>query len=411
MAISLLKYNIKLNFFLKVIFAKALYKIKSEAIMKGFTGFFTLILCFILSCRETTTVEEVTYPEVTYTASTFVDVDYIFENEGLNRPMMVRIIPNTNELVVLDEGNVCLYVFSQDGTHLQIIGRRGQGPGEFIGPRLRDWKSTMFIEVDESGDIYVFDGRSTRISIFSKEGKLYNTFRLEKGVKMSGTPSGLSITKNREIVMNLPSRGYYITVYSRDGEMLREIGEITKYGFSGKDVEGTTFDEAHFDELYAQGYPFVDDNGNYYIFLNRDPLVKKYNENGDLVYEQQLEIPEIKTILENWEPPEDRSESYIWFVSFFNQVVHKNNQFYILNMGKPEPDDTEISMFVYVLDMDLKIKKKILLNGLNLGAPDSNSNREGLRFALNMTFDINIDEEIFIPISVRAEILKLQPEK
>lgn len=374
--------------------------------MKGFTGFFALAICFLLSCGDTSTVEEVTYPEVTYTASTFVDVDYIFNNEGLNRPMMVRIIPKTNELVVLDEGNVCLYVFSEEGKFLRMIGRRGQGPGEFIGPRLRDWNSTMFIEVDESGDIYVFDDGNMRISIFSKEGKLYNTFRLEKGVNMGGIPSGLSITKDREVVMNLPSRGYYITVYSRDVEVLREIGEITKY-----EIKGGSFDYAHFDETYAPGYPFIDENGNYYIFLNRNPLVKKYNENGDLLYEQQLEIPEIKTILEDWEPPEDWSESYISFVSFFNQVVYKNNQFYILNMGIPEPDDTEISMFVYVLGKDLKIKKKILLNGLNLGAPDFNSNREGLRFALNMTFDINIDEEIFTPISIRAEILKLYPEK
>ena len=367
--------------------------------MKGFTVFFTLILCFILSCGETTTVEEVTYPVVTYTASTFIDVDYIFNNEGLNQPTMVRVIPETNEVVVLDEGNVCLYVFSQDGTHLRTIGRKGQGPGDLYRP--------MFIEVDDWGDIYVFESGNRRISIFSKEGKLYNTFGLEQIPDMRGTPSGLSITKDREVVMNLPSRGYYITVYSRDGEVLREIGDITKYGFSGKDVEGRTFDEAHFDELYAQGYPFVDENGNYYIFLNRNPIVKKYNKSGDFISERKLETPEIKTILEDWEPPEDRSESYIWYVSFFNQVVYKNSQFYILNMGKPEPDDTEISMFVYVLDKGLKINKKILLNGLNLGAQDYDSNREGVRFALNMTFDINIDEEIFIPISVRAEILKL----
>jgi hypothetical protein len=37
-----------------------------------------------------------------------------------------------------------------------------------------------------------------------------------------------SVSPQREIIMNLPTSGYLITVFSREGEVLQEIGKIDK---------------------------------------------------------------------------------------------------------------------------------------------------------------------------------------
>lgn len=362
--------------------------------MKGFTGFFTLILCFLLSCGNTTTVEEVTYPEVTYTTSTFVDVDYIFNNEGLNQPTMVRVIPETNEVVVLDQGNGCLYVFSHDGEFIRKIGRRGQGPGDLSG--------AMYFDIDHYGDLYVYETGNFRFSIFSKDGKFHNSFRTNKTIDFRGAELGCCITENREIVTVQAERGYYFTVYSRDGKIIREFGEIQEIIKGRKSLNKES----------ADGFPFVDDYGNYYIFLTKLAQVRKYNPAGILIKEQTLEIPEIQKIKKINPRPEDSPPGLVYNVNLFNEVIFRNNHFYLLGYGERKSGDTETRLFVYVIDLNFNITKKIKLTGLDFGEQSFSTNRAGYMSLRDLQFEVfGEHEEIFIPVRYKAEIIKFSHKK
>jgi len=78
-------------------------------------------------------------------------------------------------LYALDAGFKKIVVFSADGSlDRVIVGGAGEGPGEFMRPRS--------ISVDATGNIWVFDQLSSRITKFDSAGTVVHTF----SVAMSG---------------------------------------------------------------------------------------------------------------------------------------------------------------------------------------------------------------------------------
>ena len=350
----------------------------------------------ILHCVDSTNTFQETYPELNYAAKTIVSVDDMFLGEGLNKPTAVRYLPNTNEFVVLDVGNVCFYVFSNDGTFVRRIGRRGQGPGELLNP--------LYFDTDADGNLYVYEMGNSRISIFYKEGKFISSFRLSNilgyNPELSGT--GFFVTGNGEILLNQPIRGYYITIYSKEGKILREIGEIIKYR-----------DRDHsFNAAFAEGFPFKDENGNFYIFLSNLGRVKIFNRLGVLVKDEIIAIPETRNIVKNFPSPEKMKRMML--PVYFSEIIFKDDHFYLVIRAIDKENDKFTKLLVYVLDKKLKIKKKI--NALRV---DTNNNiqdlfdrRELSRFLGSTKFDILSDnEEIVLPVRYKSEILKLYPKK
>lgn len=74
------------------------------------------------------------------------------------------------------EGNVKLY--SPSGRLLRVIGRKGQGPGEFQEPR--------FPRFGENHRLYVADGAGGRVSIFDSAGTLLRTLQLGRATFLMG---------------------------------------------------------------------------------------------------------------------------------------------------------------------------------------------------------------------------------
>jgi len=271
-----------------------------------------------------------TFPTLYYERKIFIDIDYKFNNEFLYKPYQIREITNTKEKVILDIGNVCLYVFSDNGKFIRKISRAGQGPGDILNP--------SYFDVDINGDIYVYEQGNYRISIFSKYGKFINSFRLESVPSFIPT---LYVTKDREIVVNLPSSGYFITIFSREGKILREIGN-TPY-----------FDSPLYYEKLT-GYPFKCENGNYYIFLETQFLVKVFDKSGSIILEKNLD--EILPFLSKIKELDKIKSRNIGFLKIFWDILYRNNKFYILTS-----EERGINVSVYVLNKDLAIEKKIVL--------------------------------------------------
>jgi hypothetical protein len=67
-------------------------------------------------------------------------------------------------IVVANAGNFELRFYDGRGAYVSAAGREGGGPGEF--------RSIDGLEVGEGDSIYVFDGRSQRLSIFDARGQL-----------------------------------------------------------------------------------------------------------------------------------------------------------------------------------------------------------------------------------------------
>jgi len=310
-------------------------------------SFIIIILCY----NSLVFSQEV--PTVMYDRKIFISVDYTFNNEGLYKPYQIREIPKTREKVVLDFGNVCFYVFSHNGKFIRKIGRVGQGPGDMLIP--------TYFDVDANGDIYVYEHGNKRISIFAKNGKFINSFRV--GSVSRPNKANLFVTQEREILINIPSRGYFITVFSRDGEVLQEIGEIPNEN-----------SDPSINAMMSSGTPFKHKDGNYYIFLEALHIVKIFNESGVTIREKKLDeifsyLPSKKNIAKSINDLKRLlvyvSETKITGVasaSFFWDIIYRNNKIYVLPIRQylgSEIDENQY--FIFVLNEDLEIERKIIL--------------------------------------------------
>ena len=104
-------------------------------------------------------------------------------------------IRQEKELIVTEEGDACISVFSLGGEKLQSFGARGSGKGEFNRP--------IGVAVDDKGNILVADSKNNRIQKLTADGH----FLAAVGTKGSGpqqfsNPTGISVTKSKVYVVD-----------------------------------------------------------------------------------------------------------------------------------------------------------------------------------------------------------------
>lgn len=82
-------------------------------------------------------------------------------------------LDSAENIYVLDSGNCRVQKFDKNGGYLKTIGRKGQGPGEFVNP------SALYIDSHDS--LYVSEGR--KIHVFDRSGELQNSQVLENNIR------------------------------------------------------------------------------------------------------------------------------------------------------------------------------------------------------------------------------------
>jgi len=87
----------------------------------------------------------------------------------LNRPVDIDADSKGN-IYVADGGDKWIKVYNSDGTFIKTIGREGQGPGEFQGLRK--------IIVHKKDELYTYDSRLRRLSLFDKNDEFIKSFSL-----------------------------------------------------------------------------------------------------------------------------------------------------------------------------------------------------------------------------------------
>ena len=347
-------------------------------ILMLFWGFLCILIC---NCSSGDTGSSGnSYPVMHYTGSYFISNEYVFADKGLNYPSRVLHNPVNNDVFVIDFGDDCLYRFSAEGEFKGQTGHTGQGPGDFQKPRYSD--------VDKNGDIYVYEWGNQRISIFSKEGTFLTSFRIRGDLDLK-----LSVTDGQEILVNHPTDGYYFTLYSRDGEIIKHVAAYEQYPYDNEDVNIT----------FAIGWPFQDSSGNYYIFLLHNPVVKKFDAAGTVIREKNLqtELTELERLSDGiTDYPKDYHErrSRRWF---FQDIIFRNGNFYVLIHDRD--DENKSLRIVYKLDSELNITGKYILKT----DIETKTNMD-IRWNLEMRDD---DREFLFPVYNDASVLSFTAGK
>ncbi|GEM_PF-2090241 len=196
----------------------------------------------------------------------------LFEGFRFDIPKFVRRDREGN-YYVLDQNNHRICVFDPSEKFRFQIGRLGQGPEDLNHP-------TGFV-IGRDGRLYVRDADNLRIQIFDQQGHRVAGF--QSPLK---TPS-MAVNSHGEIFLNHPTKGHLISVYSSEGELRRQFGDLISMS---RAYPGYSDDEKY-RRLLSRVMMDMDEEDNLYVAYLFAPIIQKYDASGKLVWEQRLEGP------------------------------------------------------------------------------------------------------------------------
>jgi hypothetical protein len=127
----------------------------------------SLIVALVILTTSTGSVLALDSGKILWQVTNFGEADFFYQ------PSDIAVDAKLSRIYIADAGNHRVLAFGLDGKFLQVIGRQGQGPGEFARP------TGLCIFGDS--ELAVADSDSHRIQIFDKDGglkKVINTKEL-----------------------------------------------------------------------------------------------------------------------------------------------------------------------------------------------------------------------------------------
>jgi len=142
-----------------------------------------------------------------------------FGKDVLKRPTGLARDPQRGRIYVADTHAHDIKVFTDDGKLLEVIGRRGEGPGEFNSPTY------LAFAFDK---LYVTDTLNSRIQIFDFKGKMINKFG-QRGLYVGNLvrPKGVAVDSESNIYV-VESLYDKLLVFDNQGRTLFALGSTGK---------------------------------------------------------------------------------------------------------------------------------------------------------------------------------------
>lgn len=273
---------------------------------------------------------------------------------GLDVPSE-QILANPVDIAISDEGLIYILdsedndikIFKQDGTFIKRVGRRGNGPGEFVRP----W--AIYIIKDE---IYIADAGNKRVQILSIDGKYLRGYKapIEYG-------AGLAFDSRSNLYLNTQGirRPKLISVYDTGGNLVQQFGNLEGKSIKGHNItliknkikKGKIPDSFKNDLLLT-----VDKNENLFAVHRALKKYKKYSLKGELLDEIEIKTEEYQKIYENFRKKNksEKSKGIFWYLYYIYDLAmdERGNLFILLN----EPS----RMIIYVYSNDGVFKRKLL---------------------------------------------------
>ena len=143
--------------------------------------------------------------------------------QHFDRVTSVTVDPSGERIYAVDIGGVDsenhrVRVFDAvSGKHLQDIGKRGSGPGEFNLPRD--------LAIGQNGKLYVVDGGNFRVQIFDRSGQYLQSFGAV-GRQLGNFARPKEIATDRDGNLYVVDTAYgNFQVFNADGELLLFVGD------------------------------------------------------------------------------------------------------------------------------------------------------------------------------------------
>ncbi len=141
-------------------------------------------------------------------------------------------VDSQGNIYVVDSGNQRIQKYDKDGNYLQTIGRKGQGPGEFMRP--------FNILLDEQDNIYLMEIR--RLHLFDPKGNFMKSFVPPMFIMGFAAESEGNII-GQGLVSSEKAQNFGVMILDNEGKIIKTIAEYP--GMSMVSRKDATFSFNH----------------------------------------------------------------------------------------------------------------------------------------------------------------------
>lgn len=192
----------------------------------------------------------------------------------------------SGQYFVFDRRSQIVYGVDERGGSAWEIVHIGNEPGRILNPfAFAVAPDGTFAVADAPNNqerIQIFTPAGFRIGGFTLPGKPRARVSLD-GLVLNGIGS-LQYTGS-SIFLSQPDAGSLVTEYSKSGALLRSFGELRRTGHE---------DDPAVHAALNVGLPLVDPSGGFFfVFQTGEPVFRKYDAGGRLVFERQIQGREL----------------------------------------------------------------------------------------------------------------------
>lgn len=196
---------------------------------------------------------------------TIGDINTDDENLAFDSPADLEV-DDAGNIYIADSRNQRIQVFNPGGRFVRTIGRKGQGPGEFM--------ATKSIDFDSEGRLLVLDNRQRRIQVFTSRGEVIRTIPVSS-LKIDQ----MRLLRSGKIAMKSFEGGpKLVKLLDPDFALQREFGEPFDYGDEITNSAGNSWEFA------------VDSKDNIYLCFLLQNRIEKYSPAGQLLWRADREL-------------------------------------------------------------------------------------------------------------------------
>ena len=245
------------------------------------------------------------------------------------------------ELIVADNGNSRVLRISTEGELIEIIGREGQGPGEFLQPTYLSVERT-------SGDLFVIDPRAGRLNQFSlgRDQSQYIESYSSQIPRQLSVPS-LVVNEDLSVWTTGYATGPRIRHMNLSGDIHQEFGEP----WIIEDIQPL------FVDLLNRGLIVDAGNGNLGYLWRTRAKFEIWSKQGIFIEEAELLLPEVQSLMDLDKDNDPADLGREWVPYYFHWIDSLPSEGVVFIGVSPDAIDAPVT-FYELSTADLSINRK-----------------------------------------------------
>ena len=262
-----------------------------------------------------------------------------------------------SDYYVFDRRGHTVYSVDEAGKAARKLVQIGAEEGRLIEPSAFDVAiNGSFVVADAPNGrerIQFFDAAGVRTGGFLLAGR--GASRVVLGpLSLNGV--GTLSFNGRSLLMSHPETGWLFTEYSLIGTATRSIGRLRRTGHEG---------DRDLHLALNSGIPLRDPKGGFYfVFMAGAPMLRKYDEQGELVYERVIQGREIDPVIaaipDRW-PRRSESELPLVAPTVRTAAVDRSGQLWV----------SFVLPYTYVYDVNGEKSRTVQFRAGGIVAPSS----------------------------------------